>query len=288
MSRITVWLFCASAILIGAHRTRAEVADRDPESARSYKITITSNLTMDADGKKQKVNADTEIRYTWKGTGRQRTLFYDEIKILLKIEGEEIMNSSMSREKFIFKGKGKKDMEFSFENAPEQQKKIMADSFGAPLCRLEVDENGQEVKRTTLGGPGAKTFVDGMIGTTLLFHPPFFQDKDKWESEREVGIGNGKTVKGVLSYKKVARDNGKQIVSVSGALKNEGFKPPGAPATGRSTTKVSGQQMFDLAQKEWTAGELTMELSMEFTADGKIIGSGQGPMKVTLEELPSK
>jgi hypothetical protein len=237
---------------------------------------------------RQKVNADTEIRYTWKAKRRQRTLFYDEIKILLKIDGEEIMNSSMSRKRFVFKGKAKEDMDFSFENAPGPQKKIMQDTFGAPLCRLEVDENGKEVKRTMLAGRGAKMFVDGMIGNTLLFHPPFFEDKDTWESEREVGIGNGGTVKGELSYKKSASEKGKQAVKVSGTLKNDGFRPEGAPATTRSVNRVSGQQTYDLVQRKWVAGELTMDISIEILSDGKLIGSGKGPMQVTLEELPSK
>jgi hypothetical protein len=30
---------------------------------------------------------------------------------------------------------------------------------------------------------------------------------------------------------------------------------------------------------------MTMDISIEITADGKIIGSGKGPMLVTLEEL---
>jgi hypothetical protein len=286
MTRIAVWFSCACWLFVGTDFCGGQAPDS--EIAHSYKMTIASKLTMDADGKKQKVNADTEIRYTWKAKGRQRTLFYDEIKILLRIDGEEIMNSSMTRQKFLFKGKGKEDTEFSFENAPEHQKKILRDTFAAPLCRLEVDENGKEVKRTMLAGPGAKVFVDGMIGNTLLFHPPFFQDKDTWESEREVGIGNGGTVKGELFYKKSASDKGKQAVKVSGTLKNDGFRPEGAPATTRSVNKVSGQQTFDLVQRKWVAGELTMDISIEVLADGKLIGSGKGPMQVTLEELPSK
>jgi hypothetical protein len=144
MNLVTIWLSCVFSLLLGAQWCGAQVPERDLEITHSYKMTIASKLTMDADGKKQKVDANSEIRYTWKAAGRQMTLFYDEIKILLKIDGEEIMNSTMSREKFQFKGKGKEDANFSFENAPEQQKKILADSFGTPLCRLEVDENGKE------------------------------------------------------------------------------------------------------------------------------------------------
>jgi hypothetical protein len=244
---------------------------------------------MDADGKKQKVNADSEIRYTWKQKGNKRTLFLNEIKIELKIDGAEIMNSTMNREKFRFKGQEKENVDFSFESAPEQMKKMLKDSFGAQICWLEVDKNGREVKRTIVAGPGAKATIEqGMIANTLLFHPPFFHDKDNWECEREVSGGNGVIVKGDLSYKKTASQKGKQTVKVSGTLKNEGFRPPGAPATTQGVNKVIGEQSFDLAQNEWTAGKLSMEVSIEVTAEEKVIGSGKGTILVTLEEVSDK
>src|SRR5260370_41965570 len=178
MSRITVWLACACSILIGAHWCEAQVPDRDQEIVHSYKMTIASKLTMDADGKKQKVNADSEIRYTWKQKGNKRTLFLNEIKIELKIDGAEIMNSTMNREKFRFKGQEKENVGFSCESAPEQMKKMLKDSFGAPICWLEVDKNGREVKRTIFAGPGAKATIEqGMIANTLLCHPQIFHDK---------------------------------------------------------------------------------------------------------------
>ena len=34
-----------------------------------------------------------------------------------------------------------------FEKAPADLKKMLQDSFSVPLCKLQVDENGKEVKR---------------------------------------------------------------------------------------------------------------------------------------------
>src|SRR5262245_43448673 len=77
MIRIAVWVCFASWLLVSQNLGAAQTPDRDPEIAHSYKMTIASKLTMDADGKKQKIDGDTEIRYTWKAKGLQRTLFYD-------------------------------------------------------------------------------------------------------------------------------------------------------------------------------------------------------------------
>jgi hypothetical protein len=282
-----VWTSLLTMILLGSQPRDAHLGVT--ETAHAFKITIMAKSTMNNEGKKQSLDTWTEIRYTWKRKGRERTLFQDELKLQIKINGEEFVNSSISRDRAVFREKGKDDVDFLFENAPEALKKTLQDSFGAPLCRLEVDEYGKEIKRTILAGPGAKDAVqNGIIANALLFHPPFFPDKDNWVAEREVSIGRGGSVKGNISYKKVPGEKGKRTVKVSGTLKNEGFRPPGAPATARNIHKVSGEQTFDLGEKEWVAGKLTMAVSIEFTADGKPIGSGQSTMTVTFEKLPAK
>lgn len=288
MNRMSVFL-AYNLLLASAIGAEAQAPEPDVEVPHSYKMRIVSKLTSKPEGKKQNFDLDTQLLYTWRHKGSQRTLFYDGIKLKVKIDGEETINTALSREKLLSKVKGGENVKFSLENAPEQQKKMLMDTFGAPLCRLEMDENGKEIKRTMVAGPGAQAFVEsGAIGNTRLFHAPFFNDKEKWESEQEVGVGNGGSVTGNLSYEKGSSEKGKQIVKVSGTLKNDGIRPPGAPLTTRNVSKVRGNQTFDLTQKDWVSGELTMELFIEFSDAGKIVNSAEGTMVVTFEKLPRK
>jgi hypothetical protein len=159
-----------------------------------------------------------------------------------------------------------------------------------PLCKIEVDNNDKEVKRTIVAGAGAKTLVDnGLIANAVLFHPAYFTDKDEWQSDAEISMGNGGFAKGKLTYKKVPGGKGGQAVKVTGTLSNDNFKQPGSPLVIKDVKYVvTGEQTYDSAVKEWVSGKLTLDVAMTMTVDDKTVGTSKGTMIVTLEKPPAK
>jgi hypothetical protein len=184
-------------------------------------------MTVEVEGKKQSIAANTEVRYSWRRKDRERSLIVDSMLIKADRNGTEAMNTFMNRAKFINIQQGRTN-ESASENAPDRLKKMLQESFGTPLCTLQVDEQGREVKRNVIAGEGAKDLMDnGMVANALLFHPPFLRGVNEWSADAEVSMGNGGYAKGKLSYKKQAGGQSRQTCKVSGTLTNtnERFKP---------------------------------------------------------------
>lgn len=290
MNRIPLRFLAVNSLAMLLIAAPAVAAAADKEVAHSFQVTIVGQLDMEVQGQKQKVDGDTELRYTWRRSGQERTLSFDAMALKLQVDGKEQMNTSMSRAKVVNIRQGEKS-EVLFENAPEQAKKILQDSFGAPVCKLQVDESGKEVKREVVAGPGAQSLIvdPGMIANAVLFHPPFPVGKDEWEADTEVTMGKSGYAKGKLTYTKVAGGNKRQTVKVSGTLTNDSSKQPGTQQ-GVSGARyiVRGEQTYDPAQQEWVSGELTMDVSFQMTSDDKPIGSAKGQMTLSFEELAAK
>lgn len=259
------------------------------EASFSYQARITSRITMKIQGPEQKLEAETTFRYTWKRSQRESTLILDAAHVKAKQNGKELMNTFMSREKLKNISKGQIE-EVRFEDAGEELKKMLRDSFGVPVCKLVTDKSGKEVKRTIVAGPGAKTLIEnGMIANALLFHTMFPQDKNEWQASNEVSMGNGGYARGKLTYLKQADGKaGQTIVKVSGILSNDAFKQPGTRLTIKNARYVvSGNQTYDLALREWIAGKLSFEVSFLMESNDRPLGSAEGMMHVVLEMLPS-
>jgi hypothetical protein len=166
------------------------------------------------DSVEQKVDATADVRYTWKNVGEERVLLLEMIKTKAVADGKTLLDTTMSREKTsnVSEGVAK---EVKAADSPEGLRKFLQATFGQPLCKLQRDANGKEVKRTVVAQPEAKGIIEnGMIANGLLFHPPYYPGKSEWESEREVGMGNGGFAKGKLHYKKLTGNN----YSVTGIL----------------------------------------------------------------------
>jgi len=289
MNRIAPRFLAVSSLATFLIAASAVAAAADKEVAHSFQVTIVGQLDMESQGQRQKVDGDTELRYTWRRSGQERTLSFDAMALKLQVDGKEQMNTSMSRAKVVTIRQGEKS-EVLFENAPEQVKKILQDSFDAPVCKLQVDESGKEVKREVVAGPGAQSFIvdPGMIANAVLFHPPFLVGKDEWEADTEVTMGKSGYARGKLTYTKVASGNQGQTVRVSGTLTNDSFKQPGTQqGVSGARYLVRGEQTYDPAQKEWASGKLTIDVSFQMTADDKPIGSAKGQMTLSFAKLPS-
>lgn len=276
---------CLTALLLAA----VGAADAAKKAGHSFQFTIASDLDMDVQGKTQKLKADTDLRYNWEQGRGERTLRMESMRVKLSVDGKEAMNTFMSRAKVVNVIGGATE-EVPFKDAPDELKETLKDSFDTPLLKLGVDENGGVVKRTVLAGPGAKALQDnGVMANALLFHPPFFRDRDEWQAEVEVPMGNGGFARGKLTYKKVAGGKGGQAVRVTGTLGNKGFQPPGSPLTVRSAKYVvRGEQTYDPALREWSSGRLKMDVSFEMAAGEKQVGSAKGVMDMTFARAAGK
>lgn len=251
-----------------------------------FAVNISSTVNMDADGKKQVIDAKTALAYRWANKGTERTLSYDSTQVNVQIDAKSTLDMVMSREKVIV-GSGDQKKETLFKDCPENQQKMLQDSFAVALCKLQVDANRVETKRDVVAGEGAKVMIDnGMIANAVLFHAPFFADKPEWEADREISMGNSGFAKGKLTYKRVA---GKEppTVTVTGKLANAKHKLPTGPISiVDANYDVTGEQTFDPAVGEWTAGKLAIEMSFDIANEAKKIGSAKGTMTQTLEYKP--
>jgi uncharacterized protein (TIGR03067 family) len=259
------------------------------ESLRSYKVRINSKLVATADKETLKLGANTEIRYQWKQKGDEKTLSFSSIKIRADTDGKESMNSSMNRSRYVVVNDGTR-VEISSENASDELKKLLFDGFDAPICKLRIDDQGKEVKRTVVAGPGAKSLVDnGVIANAVLFHPPFSVHQDEWQSAVAFPMVNGGYAIGNLTYKKLKQEKQLQTVNAFGTLTNDNVNVPETNRVMKGIRyEVTGQQTYDQSRKGWVSGNMSIEMSFQMTADGKVVSTSKGTLVLDFEEEKEK
>jgi hypothetical protein len=253
------------------------------ETTNSFKVALASKLTMEVGGVKKKIDADTEYRYTWKRKGGEHTLSMDLIGLRVVVDGNEVSKTTMARRKIATVTNGELK-EIPFEDAPPPLKSLMQDTFETPICILEFDDAGKETKRKVVAGPGAKALVEnGQIENALIFHPPFFKDKDKWDAPCSISMGNGGFVRGPLTYEK----NG-DAVKVSGILTIKNQKLNGPVVAKDVRYIIKGQQKFDVKRMEWASGNLTIDVTMVLSAENQPDINSKGVIEINFENLPKK
>ena len=259
-------------------------ADGDKETAHSFKLTVATKMNTKLPDTTQKVEADTELCYTWTVLARKRVLSFDSLLSKACVDGKQTTNAFINREKIVTVQDGM-TTEVPFAKAAPMVKKMLEDSFGAPVWKLQVDEHGKELKRELVGGPGTAELVrNNTIANALLFHPPFRRDQDEWQADLQVPTAGGQLAKGTLSYRKTVGSKETQTVKVSGTLTNADAKLEGKI---RMNAKyfVDGEQTFSFVDQQWLKGKLTMDLSWQFLEDGHPVGSSTGVMVVSFEKL---
>lgn len=254
------------------------------ETANSFRVFLGSELVMDVGGKKQKINADTEIHYSWKRKAREKTLSFDLIGLRVVLDDKEVNKTTMAREKIANIVNGEKK-EIAFDDAPPELQTLMRDTFGTPICTLDFDELGKETKRTILARAGAKTLLEnGQIANALIFHPPYFKDKAKWDARCEISMGNGNYVSGPLTYERANKAND---FAVRGILENKGAKLPGATAK-EIRYDVKGTLRYDPKLEEWSSAKYTIDVIMNIVVANDQEARAKGAIAIEFELLPKK
>ena len=126
-----------------------------PRDLALFEVTIESQADMTIAPTTQKIVSTTTLRYTLIRRGPEVTVVFDEVRIKMTNNGAEMMNSTMNATKAGFSKEGKLQ-EVRVADAPEGLKRMLSDSFGRPVCKVTLGEDGGEIKRTIVAGPGAR------------------------------------------------------------------------------------------------------------------------------------
>jgi hypothetical protein len=254
-------------------------AEGDKTAAQSYRVKLDSEMAMKIQNQTVKLTALTQFAYALRPKGNKVDILLNKVELEVKQNGKEMLKAVSDKDKQYTRQNGRVTTDVSRDKADEKQKQTMDDTFTKPLGSYVVDKNGKELKRSVSSAPGAKAMIKrGVVVNARLFHPPFYQDKDKWQAPSAVSLGDGDFVKGDLTYTK--GKGGK--VKVAGVLTNKMVKKANGLVMKDIKYVVKGEQTYDAARKQWTSGKLAMNVSFSMEFGGKEIGSATGEMKATL------
>lgn len=260
----------------------AATAFAAPPDAHPFRVRIQSDLKITASGSEQNVAAETELHYAWTRSGSEKLLSFSSLQVKLKADGEVALDSFLSRSQMRnITPAGK--TEVAFEKAPPAAQEILRDTFGPPLCRIEIDaKQGTELGRKIVAGPGAKSSIEnGMIENALLFHPPYFADRDSWQIERRFSMGAGGYADGTLTYTKSADEP--NVFVIRGELTNPLFQPAAGQGVKDAKYVVNGKQIFDAERRAWSVGEMTADVSFTILEGEEPAGSAAGVIRLEFE-----
>lgn len=258
----------------------------DGSTAQPYAINLDSELTMTVQGVEQKIDADTTVKYTHWTKGSEKTIGFDQIGVIVNMDDKPTMNTLMSKDKLVTVQNGNRS-EVLAENAPDQLKSMLQDSFGIPICKLSLDENGNVVKKEMLKENGASPVAsEDMVANAMLFHPSYSADDASWDSETRMGMGNGGFVTGDLTYTR-GTPNGESIpFTVKGDLSKESIQMPNVPFILKDVVyKVTGTQTYDSKTKQWQDGKFNIDISYQMNIQGKDLGGAKGTIVATMKTV---
>ncbi len=281
LARLAVIWTCATIVSV----IISGKVSADDKKKQSFEVTIAGKTRQTFLGVVQNIAMDMTLRYSYVRRDRKETLFIDSVASKVSLDGKRKVDFYLSGRKFI-NGVGSARTEVALKDALAPLKKILADGFGPPICQFDLDENGQVIKRRVVALPGAKYLVDkGVIENARLFHVMFLEDQKKWQAKNEISIGNGSFARGKLTYQKMeATDAGVVRVKVTGTLINLSHKA-GKVELKDAKYEISGEQIYDLAARQWRSGKLDIKVSYGLALNGNPSGAARGSMLVTMRTV---
>ena len=177
---------------------------------------------------------------------------------------------------------------FAADEAPESVKRVLRDTFDTPICEIELDAGGNEVRRKIVAREGANSYIDqGFMANALLLQPPFYPGTRQWHSPRAIPVGEGGLAEGRLQYTKTTEREDDVTVAVSGELTAERTTQRKSDIEIHNARYIcQGEQVYDVSKKLWKSGKLVFTVSCEMKkADGTPVGMSKGTMTLVLREL---
>ena len=281
--RTFVSAFLFSATVLVSHLPAQEDTKG---TAQAFQMNLESDLTMTVQGQKQKIDADTTFAYTHWSKPNQKLIGLDSMGIKVMIDGNTQMDTLMSKDQFATVENGEKNV-IPVDEANEKLKAILQSSFGKPVFKLELDDDGAIVKQT-IDPEAAKLAVVGadMAANTLLFHPVYV-DQAEFESKSSVGMGGGKVIGGTLTYKRGEPKDNLVPFTVTGKFVAESMVLQGLNVANVSYD-ITGTQTYDSKAGHWSAGKFNMVVGYDMMARGNKIGNAAGNMVATMEAIKAK
>ncbi len=281
-----MWIRFVATVTACAGMSLQSLAADPPATVNKFKLGVDSDFTMQAGGQSETLKAYSGFEYQWKTEGSTRTLALFTLEVDMKAGNRQLMKTTMSRAGMFGVQAGRK-LNIPFEEAPEELQTLLRDTFETPLCKIEVDANGKELKRTILAKPGAKIAIDtGMIANATFFHPPYFADKEQWETESSVSAGQGLAT-GTVTLKKVAGGREGQTVQATGILHADNVKAEGGGVIKDAKYNLKGALLYDTQRKEWTSGTADVDVTFQLVTGDQTVDA-KGTMKLKFEALPDK
>jgi hypothetical protein len=281
-----MWIRFVAAVTVCAGVSLLSIAADPPATVNKFKLGVNSDFTMQAGGQSERLKAYSGFEYQWKIEGSTRTLALFTLEVDMTAGNRQLMKTTMSRAGMFGTQAGRK-LDIPFKEAPEELQTLLRDTFETPLCTIEVDANGKELQRTILAKPGAKIAIDsGMIANATFFHPPYFADKDQWESERSVSAGQGLAT-GIVTLKKVKGGQNGQAVQATGLLQADNVKAEGGGTIKDAKYNLKGTLLYDTHRKEWTSGTVDVDVAFQLISGDQTVDA-KGTMKLKFEALTGK
>jgi hypothetical protein len=293
MTRHLIRLFVALAMAsVSAGAAPKDQQPQRPPHRFMLGLKVQTNSEF-VDGKmpKQDSTADMEIGYRWESAAGERSLFLESVALKITGGGKTVMDYSMTSEKVVQVTDGQRK-EITAEKGPQRIKEMLRDLFGSPIVKVQLDAAGTEVSRKVVATPAAVKAMgdDGLILGILLMNPEPPQARKTFETKAELRSANER-MKGRAKYtRKENSDTHKLTYAATGTL------VAAATADDAETAKegdlpscvVTGEQTYDVDQREWTSGKLDMDLSLRMVENKRLVARIKGTMTVTLEPVSEK
>lgn len=250
--------------------------------ARDYMLSIESELQIKLRDQPQLLEAVTTLQYAVQTTGLVEQVALHTLGVTIRDANRILTQSSLSRAGAKLQQGVQPATVIEFRNAPPALQERLAE-FDTPLARVTTDPEGRETARDVVLKPDSPLVKAGIIDNLRLFHAPYPRDAPEWEAPASLSLGNGQHAHGTLRYEKLLTEpgpGGTMRVKVSGELRAEGSVGIGELRNG--SYRVSGEQVYDPAIGAWASGRLDLDVSFELYSAGQAIGTGSGPIQVTL------
>jgi len=255
------------------------------QTSTHYQVHINGKVDLNMPSAKMKIGADTHIKYTLIREGQKETVVVNSLGLKTSRNGKPLVDSYLDS-KLFRNVRGGVTTETKVEDAEDQLKKMLTDSFDVPLVVLTLDELGKELERKVVARPGAQTIIqNGGVANARLFHPKWGGKDDRWTSKRRMSMGNGAFASGTLTYEK-----GKEVkpgvveVKVTGLLTNP-MVNQGVLTLKDVRYVTTGTQTFDTKINRWTHGTMNFDVTYKMESNGQSAGDVKGKMIINLTTL---